>query len=128
MRAALQSDSRRLPTGNLGNAVDIASPAADITAADQAVGGGINTRPSPLGGSHQRLYGRAVREILVLMDAETVAKPIDRRALHAWFSRVPGREIALAQRGQLDRVLSNLFGYHLVQVGSLGDPVNCVVI
>ncbi|NIM28714.1 MAG: methyltransferase domain-containing protein [Gammaproteobacteria bacterium] len=55
------------------------------------------------------------------MDAETVAKPIDRRALHAWFSRVPGREIALAQRGQLDRVLSNLFGYHLVQVGSLGD-------
>ena len=55
------------------------------------------------------------------MDAETVAKPVDRRALHAWFSSVPGREIALAQRAQLDRVLPNLFGYHLVQVGSLGD-------
>ncbi len=48
-------------------------------------------------------------------------EPIDRRALHAWFSRVPGCEIAREQAAQLDRVLPNLFGYHLLQVGRLGD-------
>jgi SAM-dependent methyltransferase len=55
------------------------------------------------------------------MDASAAANPIDRQALHAWFSRVPGREIAMAQIAQLDRVLPNLFGYHLLQVGRLGD-------
>jgi SAM-dependent methyltransferase len=54
------------------------------------------------------------------MDTST-AEPIDRQALHAWFSRVPGREIAMAQIAQLDRVLPNLFGYHLLQVGRLAD-------
>lgn len=60
------------------------------------------------------------REILRMMNPST-AEPIDRQALHAWFSRVPGREIALAQVAELDRVLPNLFGYHLLQVGRLGD-------
>ena len=55
------------------------------------------------------------------MDASAVTDPIDREALHAWFSRLPGREIATAQRAQLERVLPNLFGYHLLQVGRLGD-------
>jgi SAM-dependent methyltransferase len=47
--------------------------------------------------------------------------PVDPRALHAWFSHVPGRESAREQVAQLDRVLPNLFGYHLLQVGRLGD-------
>lgn len=51
----------------------------------------------------------------------SVPETIDRQALHAWFSRMPGREIAMAESAQLDRVLPNLFGYHLVQVGRLGD-------
>jgi SAM-dependent methyltransferase len=55
------------------------------------------------------------------MEPQIFAEPIDRQALHAWFSRVPGSEIAMAQSAQLDRVLPNLFGYHLVQVGRLGD-------
>jgi len=46
---------------------------------------------------------------------------MDRAALHAWFSGVPGREIARDQKAQLDRVLPNLFGYHLLQVGRLAD-------
>ena len=61
------------------------------------------------------------REILESMDTRDVAEPIDRQALHAWFSRVPGREIAKEQIAQLDRVLPNLFGYHLLQVGRLAD-------
>ena len=55
------------------------------------------------------------------MDTSQSPGGVDRRALHAWFSRVPGSEIARAQVAQLDRVLPNLFGYHLLQVGSLGD-------
>ncbi len=55
------------------------------------------------------------------MDASDVAEPIDRQALHAWFSRVPGREIANEQIAHLDRLLPNLFGYHLLQVGRLAD-------
>ena len=55
------------------------------------------------------------------MNAKDIADLIDRQALHAWFSRVPGREIANDQIALLDRVLPNLFGYHLVQVGRLGD-------
>ena len=55
------------------------------------------------------------------MDSSEIAEPIDRRALHAWFSRVPGREIAKEEIARLDRVLPNLFGYHLLQVGRLGD-------
>ena len=39
----------------------------------------------------------------------------------AWFSGVPGREIAKDQIAQLDRMLPNLFGYHLLQVGRLAD-------
>ena len=55
------------------------------------------------------------------MDSSEISESIDRRALHAWFSRLPGREIAQDQQAQLDRVLPNLFGYHLLQVGRLAD-------
>jgi SAM-dependent methyltransferase len=55
------------------------------------------------------------------MDPRDVAEGIDRQALHAWFSCVPGRDIAKEQIAQLDRVLPNLFGYHLLQVGRLAD-------
>jgi len=55
------------------------------------------------------------------MDSNGITEPMDREALHAWFSRVPGREIARDQAAQLDRVLPNLFGYHLLQVGRLAD-------
>jgi SAM-dependent methyltransferase len=55
------------------------------------------------------------------MDARIAAEAIDRQALHAWFSSVPGREIARDEIAQLDRVLPNLFGYHLLQVGRLAD-------
>ncbi|MDX2312515.1 MAG: methyltransferase domain-containing protein [Gammaproteobacteria bacterium] len=55
------------------------------------------------------------------MDSNGIGEPLDRAALHAWFSCVPGREIARDQMAQLDRVLPNLFGYHLLQVGRLAD-------
>jgi SAM-dependent methyltransferase len=55
------------------------------------------------------------------MDASAFSEAIDRQALHAWFSGVPGREIARAQIAQLDRALPNLFGYQLLQVGRLAD-------
>ncbi len=55
------------------------------------------------------------------MDTSDFVEAIDRHALHAWFSRVPGREIAKQEVARLDRVLPNLFGYHLLQVGRLGD-------
>ncbi len=55
------------------------------------------------------------------MDAGQLSKPFDRQALHAWFSSVPGREIAQEQVALLNRALPNLFGYHLLQVGRLAN-------
>jgi len=55
------------------------------------------------------------------METRAATTPIDRQALHAWFSRMPGNEIASQEIAQLDRLLPNLFGYHLLQVGRLGD-------
>jgi len=55
------------------------------------------------------------------MSTPDVHEPMDRQALHAWFSSMPGRAIAQDQVAQLDRVLPNLFGYHLLQVGRLAD-------
>lgn len=55
------------------------------------------------------------------MDNDGINEPMDREALHAWFSCVPGREIARDQKALLDRALPNLFGYHLLQVGRLAD-------
>ncbi|MDX1432397.1 MAG: methyltransferase domain-containing protein [Gammaproteobacteria bacterium] len=44
-----------------------------------------------------------------------------REQLHDWFSGIPGRLIVEAEVGLLDQALPNLFGFHLVQVGGLGD-------
>ena len=55
------------------------------------------------------------------METRDATDTIDRQALHAWFSSVPGCEIARDEVAQLARLLPNLFGYHLLQVGCLGD-------
>ena len=44
-----------------------------------------------------------------------------RRRLRAWFGKPLGRLVWEAERAELDGILCNLFGYHLVQVGSLGE-------
>lgn len=44
---------------------------------------------------------------------------VDRAAIHDWFSRAPGRLILDAETEQLNRVLPDLFGYYLLQVGHL---------
>ncbi len=44
-----------------------------------------------------------------------------RTQLRAWFASPPGQRLLLAEMEQMGRVLPNLFGYHLLQVGSLGD-------
>ncbi len=42
--------------------------------------------------------------------------------LRAWSISWPGRAVLAAERAVLDAVLPNLFGYYLVQIGSLADP------
>ena len=42
-----------------------------------------------------------------------------RSDFHEWLTRCPGSLILEAERVHLDRVLPDLFGYHLVQVGRL---------
>ena len=42
-----------------------------------------------------------------------------RREFHEWLGRPPGSLILEAERGHLDRILPDLFGYHLVQVGQV---------
>ena len=44
-----------------------------------------------------------------------------RREFHAWLGRRPGSLILEAEQAHLDRLLPDLFGYHLVQVGQLAD-------
>lgn len=40
-----------------------------------------------------------------------------RRLLTGWLKRSPGAELVAAERYELDRVLPDLFGYHLLQLG-----------
>ena len=44
-----------------------------------------------------------------------------RRDFHEWLTRRPGSLILEAERKHLDRILPDLFGYHLVQVGRLAE-------
>ena len=44
-----------------------------------------------------------------------------RRDFHEWLTRRPGSLILDAERAHLDRILPDLFGYHLVHVGRLAD-------
>lgn len=41
------------------------------------------------------------------------------RRLAAWFKTEPGQTLAALEQQQLDALLSNLFGYHLLQLGSV---------
>lgn len=41
--------------------------------------------------------------------------------LGRWLGRGPGVQLADAERARLDEILPDLFGYHLVQVGRLGE-------
>ena len=46
--------------------------------------------------------------------------PSTRHQLYRWLSQGPGGLIAEAESRHLERILPDLFGYHLVQVGHLG--------
>jgi len=48
-------------------------------------------------------------------------KPNARRLLERWFTREPGRSLLAAVTQRLDSALPNLFGYHIVQLGSFAD-------
>jgi SAM-dependent methyltransferase len=42
-----------------------------------------------------------------------------RQRMRAWFTRIPGRWFQAEERAQLAKILPNLFGYHLLQIGDL---------
>jgi SAM-dependent methyltransferase len=44
-----------------------------------------------------------------------------RQGLHPWLGRPPGNQLAEVEKLQIDDILPDLFGYHLLQVGRLGD-------
>ncbi len=46
-------------------------------------------------------------------------KPIGRRGIHDWFASTPGSLILDVEAEELDRVLPNLFGFQLLQVGQI---------
>lgn len=49
---------------------------------------------------------------------------IQHQELRAWYTRELGQHLSDVERRELDNVLPNLFGYHLLQIGS---PVNDVL-
>jgi SAM-dependent methyltransferase len=50
---------------------------------------------------------------------------INRRGLRDWYRHRLGQHLLRAERQVLDDVLPNLFGYHLIQVGSPADEALC---
>lgn len=42
-----------------------------------------------------------------------------RQRMRAWFTHLPGRWFQAEERAQLRKILPNLFGYHLLQLGDL---------
>lgn len=44
-----------------------------------------------------------------------------REGLHDWLSRPPGKYLAELEQAQMNGILPDLFGYHLLQVGHLGQ-------
>ena len=42
---------------------------------------------------------------------------VARRLMRAWLKESPGRDLVAAEQHELERVLPDLFGYHLVQLG-----------
>lgn len=57
------------------------------------------------------------------MSEAASAREQTRRELQAWFARSPGRQILDAELDLIGRVLPDLFGYYLLQVGRL-SPVD----
>lgn len=45
--------------------------------------------------------------------------PVTRQRLRAWFTHLPGRWFQAEERERLRKILPNLFGYHLLQLGDL---------
>lgn len=43
-----------------------------------------------------------------------------RNRMRAWYRRVPGALLLASEREEIDRLLPYVFGYHIVQIGSLG--------
>jgi len=50
---------------------------------------------------------------------------VRRRGLRDWYRQRLGQRLLRAERRELDEVLPNLFGYHLLQVGSPADEAMC---
>ncbi len=44
-----------------------------------------------------------------------------REGLHEWLSRPPGKVLAQVEQARMNEILPDLFGYHLLQVGHLGE-------
>lgn len=44
-----------------------------------------------------------------------------REGLHEWLSRPPGKFLAELEQARMNEVLPDLFGYHLLQMGHLGE-------
>lgn len=44
-----------------------------------------------------------------------------RKGLDAWLERPPGKLLAEVERAQMEQILPDLFGYHLLQIGHLGQ-------
>ena len=51
-------------------------------------------------------------------------KPLDsgvvRRRMRAWYRKAPGTLLIADERAEVDRLLPYVFGYHILQIGSLG--------
>lgn len=43
-----------------------------------------------------------------------------RRRMRAWYRRSPGSQLLASARCEVDKLLPYVFGYHIVQIGSLG--------
>lgn len=61
-------------------------------------------------------FGMKAQGSLQRQDAETRAL-LARRLMTEWLKHSPGPELLAAERHELDRLLPDLFGYHLVQLG-----------
>ena len=55
------------------------------------------------------------------MTATVEVSSTRRRGINAWFAQIPGTLLLDSEVEIFSRTLPNLFGYHLLQVGRLGD-------
>ncbi|MCW8889255.1 MAG: class I SAM-dependent methyltransferase [Sedimenticola sp.] len=50
-------------------------------------------------------------------------RPPTTEQLRRWFNATPGRELLAREQQVLERLLSECFGYYLMQVGCVGQPI-----